>query len=110
MQRALDARPVVIAERPDAGRDKLEILRRHRRLVEDDLIVGEASLRLPAEVEHDLEQQALVIEPLDRPVDVRRERQEEQVQLCRIGGRQPVMRSPQFVDWLSHTAAPAACP
>jgi hypothetical protein len=48
-------------------------------------MVGEAGLGLTAQVEDDFQQQALMIEPLDRSMDVRRQRLEEQLELSGIG-------------------------
>jgi len=110
VERALDASPVVVTERSDPARDELEVFRGDRRLVEDHLVVGKAGLGLAAQVEHHFQQQTLVIEAFDRPVDVRRQRLEELVELSRIGVGQAIVRSPQFVHCFSHIAAPTACP
>ena len=109
MQRALDPGAVVVTERADPGGHELEVLERDRGVVKDHLMVGKACLRLASEVEHDLQQQTLMIEPFDRPVDVRGQRLEELVELGGIGIRQAIVRSPQFVHCFSHIAVPAVC-
>ena len=72
-------------------------------------MVRKACFRLASEVEHHLQQQTLMIEPFDRPVDVRWQRLEELVELGRIRVRQAIVRSPQFVQCVSHIVVPAAC-
>ena len=72
MQRPLDAGAVVVTKGRYARGDELEVFGGDRRVVEDDLVVGEARFRLASEVEDDLEEQALVVEPLDRTVQMRR--------------------------------------
>src|SRR2546427_12097301 len=95
MQRPLDARAVVITERSHARGDELEVFGGHWRVVEGDLVVREACFGLPSEVEDDLEEQALVIEPLDGPGQMWRQRLEEQVALSRVRVGQTGGGSPQ---------------
>ena len=81
MQRALDAGAVVVAEIADAADDVFEIVLRHLHVAERRLAAGEARLRLPAEVEHDLQQLVLIDALAQRPDDVRRQRLQHRVQV-----------------------------
>jgi len=72
-------------------------------------VVGEARLRLASEIKDDLEEQALVIEPLDGAVQMRRQRLKEQVELSRVRIGQTVGGSPQFLHCISHIGVPVAC-
>ena len=60
MQRSLDAGAVVVAELPNVAGDMLEIGSRHQAVGEEHLASRHPSLRLPAEVQHDLEQLARI--------------------------------------------------
>src|SRR2546425_11312165 len=108
MQRPLDARAVVITERSHARGDELEVFGGHWRVVEDDLVVREACFRLPSEVEDDLEEQALVIEPLDGAVQMRRQRLKEQGELSRGRVGQTGGGSAQFLHCFSPIWVPVA--
>ncbi len=109
VERPLDAGPVVVTEGANARGYELEVFRGDGRVVEDDLVVRKASLGLASEVEHHLQQQPLVIETLDRPVEMWRQRLEEQVELRRVGVGQTVVGSPEFVYCFSHIGVPVAC-
>jgi hypothetical protein len=60
VQRAFDACAVVVAELPDVVGDVFEVGSRHRVVGEEHLTSRHASLRLAAEVQHDLEQLARI--------------------------------------------------
>ena len=78
---ALDARPVVVAERADVLDDVLQVRVPDLALEELDLAVRVARLGAAAEVEDDLDQRFPVREGMERIHDLRRQRREEHAQV-----------------------------
>jgi hypothetical protein len=81
MERPLDPRPVVVAERPDVLHDVADIRLGDLPVEQDHLGVGEARLRRASEVHDDLDDGGGVVEGVDRRDDLRWERAEEGVQV-----------------------------
>jgi hypothetical protein len=79
MEGAWDAGPIVVAELPDTGSHVFQVFGRDLLVGEKDLPSGKPRLGLSSEVEHDLKQIGLVVQRVDRPPDVGRERREEQL-------------------------------
>ncbi len=81
MQGALDARPVVLAEVADPVHDVGDVLAAHRLRGQLDAALGEARLRRPAEIEHDLDQRLAIRPGLDRLADGLRHHPEQQLEV-----------------------------
>ncbi len=93
VQGSLDAGPVVIPERSDAGGHELKILGGDRGVAQDHLFLGEARFGLAAEVQHDLQQVAEIRQLVDRAIQVRWQRLEQEVQLVGVRPHQAVLGS-----------------
>src|SRR5262249_44699790 len=78
----LDPGTVVVAEVTDPLGDVLQVVAGHLKAVEHRVAVGEARLRLAPQIEHHLQQVAMVGgEPLSRAGHPRRQRLEQQPEL-----------------------------
>ena len=84
MERPLDARPVVVAEAPDVL-DHVGDVGLGDLPVEERLLgVREARLRPTAEIHHDLDERASVLEGVDGRDDVLRQGREEQIEVVHL--------------------------
>ncbi len=99
VERALDAGPVVVAERADLLDDQRDVGLGHLAVEKRDLGVGEARLRDAAQVQHDLDERRLVGQSMDRGHDLRRQRAEERIEVVdQLAGRM-VSHSLPFSGW-----------
>ena len=90
MQGALDACPVVVTELPHAVGHVVEVGGGHRLVAQEHLPARHARLRLPAEVEHDLQELVGIDTLVDRLVKVRRQRLGEELDLGIPASRLPI--------------------
>ena len=87
MQRAFDARPIVVAELPDVVGDVVEVGRRDRMIRKQDLATRDAGFGLPAEVQDDLQELSRIDPLVESARQVGWQRAREQLDLfVPVGG------------------------